>query len=761
MFFSDTPVPSTYHLIDSPKKLAWLAKELASAPEICFDIETNHPTWKGKHRLPEGFNHIICGISFAWGRKEVTNPWRPGLAAYIPLSRADDTPYWRDKQDAVVQVIRDILESDTPKVAHNGKFDVYHLALLLDIKTRRLEFDTMLAHALIDEERLVSSHALKSDISKDGKTVIKKGIADVYLMVEPDNARISDHRSTHLFKSGLETALDFYDPHLRRYSKVPLEKLYPYACADTDLTLSLEYVLGPMLREEGLLTVFDTVVMPLQHVLTVMELHGVPLDIERALAVRDEQARILKESEQEIHRLSGVTFNVASTQQLGKVLFEDSPNQKGMGLKGTRNERGAWETGIDALKALNHEIAKPLMAFRRAEQIKGLYAEAALEKIQERTNEGRIGWVHGTYWMDSVTGRLKLQDPNLLNLPRPENGGRIVKGMYAADADHCFVFSDFSQIELRVIAHISREPVWIEGFNRGDDMHCAMAKRVWNLPCEVAEVKKLFPAFRSKAKIVNFSIAYGKTEQGLAEDLGVSVEEAHKLIHEEYFGAAPVLKQWIDYTHAFLKDKGYVMNIFGRRRHLPDAMLKVPTRMEGREVREGLPWPSRDAIPSCYRNGPYPLLLKIDPTDIYAVTEAQIAEQIKLVGETKLHKCTGCPYLRSCFVNREVKYTKSKVNAAMRQGVNAPIQGSAVDMASLALCWIYEDLQREHVDACPILHIHDELVIYAKNSEVERVRKIMNYNMTTRLKEYTNFLVPIEVDMVVASRWSDRYEKEE
>jgi len=183
MFFSDIKIPHTYYLVDNPKKLGWLSQELMQASEFAFDIETNHPTWKKKKKLPDDFIHKVCGISFGWGRNEVQVPWQPGNAAYVPLRKSDDSCYWGERQSFVETELKQILESNIPKIAHNGKFDVRVLANLMEICVRNLVFDTMLAHALLDEDRLVCSHALKSDFGLDGK-VIKLGCSDAYLQTE-------------------------------------------------------------------------------------------------------------------------------------------------------------------------------------------------------------------------------------------------------------------------------------------------------------------------------------------------------------------------------------------------------------------------------------------------------------------------------------------------------------------------------------------------------------------------------------------------
>jgi DNA polymerase I-like protein with 3'-5' exonuclease and polymerase domains len=290
----------------------------------------------------------------------------------------------------------------------------------------------------------------------------------------------------------------------------------------------------------------------------------------------------------------------------------------------------------------------------------------------------------------------------------------------------------------------------VDGFNNGYDMHAAMAKKIWNLPCEVNQVKDLYPRERSNAKAVNFGIAYGESEKSLSERLGISVDAAHKLIQEDYFGAAPVLKKWIDDTHEFVMDYGYVRNIFGRRRHLPEARTPIPA---------GVPGPSWENRPPCYKkDGPYPKWLGIDLKDLYSMPVDMLQDHLKSKKGGTFSSCKTCNYVKSCVINREVLRAQSTVNRALRQSVNSPIQGSAVDMASLALIHIQREIQRNGLKAAPILHIHDELVVYSHTSCVEQVSNLMDYSMTTWLAQVTQFRVPLTVDTEIVQRWSSKHD---
>ena len=737
MFFSQVTTPKTYYLVDNPKRLSWLASQLTNIEEFAFDIETNHPTTRKKdHELPKEFreNETICGISFAWGRAGVSKPWQPGVAAYVPLTRQDDSLWWGSRNDAALKVLEEILRCDAGKVAQHGKFDIKKIYQFWGVQVKNYNWDTECAHILLDEKREFCSHALKSTLANDG-SVIKLGMSDYFL----DN-------SASCFKEDLQAALKFYDPKWLRYSKVPVNILYPYACSDADYTLSLKFVFKDMLEKEGLNLVFNEVMLPLQKVLVLMELHGVPLDISTAKTVRNEQKAIMDEISVRVQELCGSEFNVGSNDQLGKVLFEE------LGLPGEKTEKGKWKVDADYLATLDHPVVEPLLKFSRAKQIHNNYAVASLDRVIEVTNDHTIGWVHTEFFSDLVTGRLRSTDPNLTTLPRPENGGLIVKSIYCAPDDYRIVFKDFSQMELKVAAHVSGEPSWVEGFRAGKDMHAFTAKAVFNLPCAVEEVDKLYKDKRTAAKVVNFGILYGKSVYSQAQELGISYDDADKLINQDYFGNAPVLKEWVDGTHEFVTTYGYVANIFGRKNRFSYAMTPIPESMQ---------WPQRSIRPHCYRQGPSVSWLNVDPKEIFEwkLTSDTIKKIITQNKSKFYNSCKSCPYLQSCVTNREVKRCRSLVNRALRQSVNSVIQGSAADMASKALIWVTEEIMKEGVDACPILYIHDEIGVYVRANQVDQVCRIMDDCMVRRLEEFTQFSVPLSVDTEIVQRWSDKHKK--
>jgi len=728
LFFSNAQVPSCFFLINTFQKLQWLVGELKKAPELAFDTETSHPTSKVK--LEGVYPEVLCGLSFAWGLSECPDPWVPCNAAYIPLTKSNDDPFWGKKQNDVVELLRGVLESDQPKIAHNGKFDIGKLCTLLGIRVRGFAFDTMLAHSLINESRSDCSHALKSDFDDEGN-VTKLGCSDFYLSTEASQ-----------FKDDLKSALKYFDPRLQRYSKVPIETLYPYGCSDSCYVLALKFVFAKMMEDEGLTWAFENIVMPLSHHILLLELAGMPVDLERAKQIVIDQLAIMESSQKEIWSIIGKEFNVGSNDQLGEILFDQlkPPGRKG--------EHHKWVVDIEALSELTHPVIEPLLKYRRAQKIQGTYVQPAIDYVREYADDGKIGIIHSSFFLDTLTGRLRSNQPNMTNLPKTENGGDIVKSIYLAPQGYKFIFKDFSQMELRMAAHLSKEPVWIDWLNNNEDLHAQMAHRVYHLPCDVHDVKELYKEQRSAAKSISFGLLYGESTFSLSKALNISYEEADHLINDEFFGVAKTLKAWIDSIHGFVKTHGFVTTMFGRRRHLPEAMAPIPQAMK---------WPDDSVRPRCYRDGPFPGWLGIDPNDLYNVSEFDIKQLIKAKGNmNSFSHCLSCNYIVGCSINRERKFVLSKVNGALRQAVNSPIQGGSAECASLAFIQISQAFIDEKMDASMVNYVHDELIALVKDEEVEKAERIMDYFMCTWLREFTKFEVPLLVDTSVCQRWSDK-----
>ena len=219
------------------------------------------------------------------------------------------------------------------------------------------------------------------------------------------------------------------------------------------------------------------------------------------------------------------------------------------------------------------------------------------------------------------------------------------------------------------------------------------------------------------------------------------------MINVEYFGTAPVLREWIQETHDHAEKYGWVRNMFGRRRHLPDAQIVVP---------KGVMWPYLDSRPKCYINCVAPYQIGIDLEDIDTVSVEQIRQAIKMYKQTHFLKCCQCYELASCFINTEVKYQQQRKARALRQSVNSVIQGGAADMSSICLIWITEELRKHNLRSRPILYIHDEIGCYTHVQDIEVVDRIMEDCMTRRIRELTQFLVPVVTDTEIVQCWGDK-----
>jgi DNA polymerase-1 len=340
---------------------------------------------------------------------------------------------------------------------------------------------------------------------------------------------------------------------------VPVEKVAEYAAEDADVTWQLRSAVEPLLKEKGQERVFYDVESPLIPVLVDMEFEGVRLD---AAALAEFAAQLAKEmdvSEKTIYKLAGTTFNLNSPKQLGQVLFDLLK----IGGAPKKTKTGQYATDEQTLAALaaDNEIVRCLMEFRVATKLKSTYADALPTSIWPAT-----GRVHTTYnQVVTATGRLNSQNPNLQNIPiRTDRGQEIRKAFVPRNEEHALLSADYSQIELRIVAAISKEPALLEAFKSGMDIHTATAARVFGvMPALVT------PEMRRQAKMVNFGIIYGISAFGLSQRLGIPRKDAGEIINQ-YFAQFPGIRKYMDDTIAFAREKGYVETVTGRRRYIRD-----------------------------------------------------------------------------------------------------------------------------------------------------------------------------------------------
>jgi DNA polymerase I len=493
-----------YHLADTTAKCEKLVLHLGRAGSFCFDTETTGL---------DSNNTELVGMSFSC---------KKGEAWYVPVPE--------NYQEAVntLQLFKPLLEDmKIGKTGQNLKFDISVLKWY-DISVKGPLFDTMIAHYLIEPDM---RHNLDF-------------LAETYLGYRtiPIQSLIGKRGKNQL-----------------SMRKADLQKVKDYACEDADIAWQLREVFLPMLEEAGLMKLFENMEMPLIPVLASMEAEGVKLE----KAALDDFSRELEEEidklDQKIREMAGVDFNIASPKQLGEVLYQKLKVTDKPKLTKTKQ----FSTSEDVLTALSdkHPIIGLILDYRSLTKLKSTYVDALPKLINPRDKR-----IHTSYNQAvAATGRLSSNNPNLQNIPiRTDKGREIRKAFVPRNKDYILLAADYSQIELRIIAELSRDENLIDTFVNGQDVHTATAARIYGVP--PGEVS---PEMRRNAKTVNFGIVYGISAFGLSERLGIPRKEAASII-DQYFEKYPGLRKYMDNTISLARKNGYVETIMGRRRYLRD-----------------------------------------------------------------------------------------------------------------------------------------------------------------------------------------------
>ncbi len=497
-------VPHTYYLINNDMALLSLTAELSVQKSFCFDTETT-----GLNT----FTASLVGISFSWKAHE-------GWYVPVPANRSD--------AETLIKRFKKILENpNIEKVGQNIKFDALVLRQY-GIHLAGPVFDTMVAHHLIQP-------GLKHNMDY---------MAESYLGYRPVS---------------LETLIGEKGKGQKTMRDVPVEQVKEYAAEDADVTWQLKQILEKELEKEGLNAFFREVEMPLVHVLLNMEYGGVKIDVEELKKYAKQLEERLAALELKITEQAGVEFNINSPKQVGEVLFEKLK----VDTKADKTKSGQYSTNEEVLQKLKeeHTIIPLILEQRGLKKLLSTYVEALPQLVVKETRR-----LHTSYNQAVVvTGRLSSTNPNLQNIPiRDDDGREIRKAFVVKDGDHLFLSADYSQVELRLMAHLSQDAHLIEAFNRGEDIHAATAARIYKIP--LADVSS---EMRRKAKTANFGIIYGISAFGLAERLNISRGEAKALI-DGYFENFPGVKTYMDQCIHLAREKGYVETLFGRKRYLPD-----------------------------------------------------------------------------------------------------------------------------------------------------------------------------------------------
>jgi DNA polymerase-1 len=417
------------------------------------------------------------------------------------------------------------------------------------------------------------------------------------------------------------------------FDYVPLEVARDYAAEDAEITNRLHALLKPRLAAERMTTIYETIERPLIPVLVDMERTGIKVDVAELKALSADFAKRIAELEGEIHALAGREFNIGSPKQLGEILFDE------MSLEGgKKGKTGAYGTGAEVLEALaaqGHDLPARVLDWRQLSKLKSTYTDALVEQINPDT-----GRVHTSYAMTvAQTGRLSSTDPNLQNIPVRTEEGRKIRRAFVADAGRKLVSLDYSQIELRLLAHVADIAALKEAFRDGIDIHALTASQVFGEP-----VEGMAPETRRRAKAINFGIIYGISAFGLARQLGLDQAEARRYI-SAYFERYPGIKDYMDSMRAFAHDHGYVETIFGRRIHLPQIKDQNPARRgfaERQAINAPLQGAAADIIKRAMNRVPRALasaklnaamLLQVHDELLFEVPDAEVEATVAAVRE--------------------------------------------------------------------------------------------------------------------------------
>lgn len=497
-------VPHNYYLVKQKNEVDELIRKLLGLNEFCFDTETTGLNCREAK---------LVGIAFCFTKNE---------SYYVSVPEKDEAA------QILLESFRPVFSNkNIKKIGHNLKYDI-EILLNYDIDTEGELFDTMIAHYLIQPD-------LKHSLDY---------LAEIYL----------DYKMI-----GIEDVIGPKGPAQKNMRDIEPEIVKEYACEDADITFQLYHLLKSEIDNKGLKELSTRVEMPLVRVLAEMENAGFKISHDNLNAYSIILKNNISELENSIYQLAGTQFNINSPRQLGEVLFERLKIAEGTQKTKTKQ----YSTGEDVLVKLSdkHPVVNLILEYRALQKLLNTYVDALPKLIDKRTVK-----IHTSFdqaWVS--TGRLSSRNPNLQNIPiRDERGKEIRRAFIPCSPDHVLLSADYSQIELRLMAHLSQDENMIDAFANNADIHLSTAAKIFKVP--ESEVSS---TMRSKAKTANFGIIYGISSFGLAQRLNISRAEASALI-QGYFNSFPRVKLYMENAVRRAKEKGYVETIMGRRRFLPD-----------------------------------------------------------------------------------------------------------------------------------------------------------------------------------------------
>ena len=496
-------VPHDYQLVDNEEEARRLCDFFLTKHILSLDTETTSTS---------PIDAKLVGLSFSVEEKN---------AFYVPI------PVDNEKAQKIVNIFKKVYEDPKIlKIGQNIKYDIEVLSHY-GVTVAGTMFDIMLAHYILQPE-------LRHNMDYMAETLLHYQTIHIEQLIGP--------------KGKSQKSMRDIDPAV----------VCPYAAEDADITLRLYNVLAPQLKEKDCEKLMTGIEMPLVPVLAEMELNGVRIDTKALSEVSRQLNSRMLDIEKNIYSLAGEEFNVASPKQVGEILF----GKMKIVDKPKKTKTGQYVTSEEVLQQLSHKspIVADILAYRGLKKLLGTYVDALPKLINPRT-----GHIHTSFNQAvTATGRLSSSDPNLQNIPVRGEDGKEIRRCFIPEPGCLFFSADYSQIELRVMAHLSGDPHMTEAFREGYDIHAATAAKIYKVP-----IDKVTRDQRTRAKRANFGIIYGITVFGLAERLDISRDEAKSLI-DDYFESFPKVREYMENAKAMAREKGYAETLFRRRRYLPD-----------------------------------------------------------------------------------------------------------------------------------------------------------------------------------------------
>lgn len=597
-------VNHNYILLSKTDEIRELVKKLLTLKEFCFDTETTSLN---------ALESELVALSFSWEK---------GTGYLIHFSES------QQETKSILEVIRPVFENqEILKIGQNLKFDIQVLSNY-GIEVKGALFDTMIAHYLLEPDMRHNMNLL----------------SETYLSYDPVH---------------IESLIGEKGNAQKNMRSVEIEKLKEYAVEDADVTWQLKNIFEPRIKKEGLGDLSTNIEMPLIRVLALMERNGVILNLDDLKTITIDLRDDILSLEKEIYSLAGTEFNISSPKQLGDILFIKLKLDDKARVTKTRQ----FITSEEILQRLvsKHPIVSKVLEYRGLKKLLSTYVETLPQLINKKT-----GRIHTSFNQAvASTGRLSSNNPNLQNIPVKDERGREIRKAFIPAAGHVFLSADYSQIELRLMAHLSKDKSMISDFISGNDIHSATAAKIFGV-----EIKDVTREMRSRAKTANFGIIYGISSYGLSERLTISRNDAKELI-DGYFKSYPGVKIYMDESIKRARGMDYVTTMFGRKRYLPDINSR----------------------------------------------------------------------------NQVIR------GNAERNAINAPIQGSAADIIKIAMIRIYDRMKEEKYTSKMILQVHDELIFEVLESELEKLKVMVLYEMANAVK----LDVPIIVDSGTGKNWLEAH----